>query len=155
MAAVRTLPQSASQTAPSEMGPLAQPRSFPANGQRSRHAKGSLPEGAGTATAVTEDSFFPNGRCAAGHNAAGGGNGQADLITAGLAAKAGHQRGLEHILHDRRGQAGGIAVDRKEEGRIAQHFLALADELIDAVLQLPDLAAGAAAVAGRSMMMPS
>ena len=63
---------------------------------------------------------FPDGGCAAGHHAAGGRDRQAYLIAGGLAAKAGHQRGLEHILHDRGGQAGGVAVDRKEEGRIAR-----------------------------------
>ncbi len=56
---------------------------------------------------------------------------------------------LSIYFHDGGGQAGGVAVDGKEERLVAQHFLALADEVVDAVLQLPDLAAGAAAIAGR------
>ena len=93
--------------------------------------------------------FLPNRRRAAGHDAAGGGDGQADLVAGGLPTEAGHQRRLEHIFHDGGRQAGGVAVDGKEERLIAQDLLALADEVVDAVFQLPDLTAGAAAIAGR------
>ena len=78
--------------------------------------------------------FFPDGRGTAGHHAAGGGHRQADLVAAGLAAKAGHQGGLEHIFHDRRRQAGGVAVDRKEQRGVAEHLFALADEVVDCLL---------------------
>ena len=73
--------------------------------------------------------FFPDRGRAAGHDAAGGRDRQADLIAAGPAAKAGHQRRVEHILHDGGRQAGGVAVDGKEERLVAQHFFGLADDL--------------------------
>ena len=76
--------------------------------------------------------LFPDGRCAAGHHAAGGRDRQADLVTAGLPAKTGHQRGLEHVLHHGGRQARGVAVDGKEERLVAQHLFALADKVVDA-----------------------
>ena len=45
---------------------------------------------------------LPDGGCAAGHNTAGGGDRQTDLIAVGVAARDGAERRFNDVFHDRR-----------------------------------------------------
>ena len=53
---------------------------------------------------------------------------------------------IDATNHNRRAQALGVGVDGKEQRVIAQHLLSQRDEVVDVVLELPDLAARAAAM---------
>jgi hypothetical protein len=63
------------------------------------------------------------------------------------AAAAVHQA-VEEVDHDRGREAGGVGVDQEEQRPVAQHLLALVEQVPEVVLKLPHLA-GAAAPEGR------
>ena len=55
---------------------------------------------------------------------------------------------VQEVGHGQGGETRGVGIDEEEEGIVGDQFSSQSDQLVHAVLQLPDLAAGASAVGG-------
>ena len=83
--------------------------------------------------------FLPDGRCAAGHHAAVAETGRPISSQWVWPPFDGAKRRFDDGFHDRRAQTLGVGVDGEEQRVVAQHLLSQRDEVVDVVLELPDL----------------